>query len=558
MAERIVVDPVTRIEGHLRIELDTDADGVVTAAYASGTMVRGIERILRGRDPREAWAFAQRACGVCTLVHGIASVRAVENALGIRIPRAANLVRNLMIAQQYAHDHIMHFYHLHAFDWVDVMQALAADPAETAALQQALSPWPNASADHFTEVQRQVRAIVESPQPSLFANGPWGHPAYQLPPAADLLALAHYFEALDWQRGATKIHTLFGGKNPHPNLVVGGVPSPIDLTGQTGINAEQLAIVRASVDDIIRFVEQVYLPDVLAILASYPDEATRGEGLGCFLTWGEFPDGDIDDLDRLLVPRALIVDRDLAHPVVPDPADMVRLKEYVTRSWYHYAAGATAGLHPWVGETELAYAGPTPPYDFLNVADAYSWLKAPRWDGRAVEVGPLARVLVLYAAGHAGTRALVDRALATLGLPFAALYSTLGRTLARAVETVVFATAMRDMLDALEAEANAGAVATFNGERWDPATWPYRARGFGFTEAPRGALGHWVVIEDGRIANYQMVVPTTWNASPRDDQGRPGGYEAALVGIKLARADVALEALRTVHSFDPCLACAVH
>jgi hydrogenase large subunit len=558
MSQRIVIDPVTRIEGHLRIELETDADATVTAAYAAGTMVRGIERILVGRDPREAWAFAQRACGVCTLVHAIASVRAVEDALSIRIPPAASLVRNLMIAQQYAHDHVMHFYHLHALDWVDVPRALEADPGATAALQQQISPWPNNTTEHFAGVQARVKTLLESGQPSLFGSGYWGHPAYNLPPAVVLLAVAHYLEALTWQAGATTIHTVFGGKNPHPNFVVGGVPSPIDLTASDAVNAERLELVRLSIEDIIRFVTQVYVPDVLAIAGFYKDAAQGGEGLGTFMTWGEFPSGDAGDLAGLLVPRALIAGRDLDHLVVPDPRDTARLKESVARSWYRYASGAAEGLHPWQGETDLHYTGPRPPYEYLDVAGAYSWLKAPRMDGRAVEVGPLARILVMYASGHAGVRTQVDGALDQLQLPFSALYSTLGRTLARAIETQLFAEAMRGWFDTLLSLAAAGPVDTFNGERWDPATWPGRASGFGFMEAPRGALGHWIVIEGGKIANYQMVVPTTWNASPRDQAGTPGAYEAALVGTRLARPDWPLEALRTVHSFDPCLACAVH
>ncbi len=265
MAKRLVVDPITRIEGHLRIEVELDANGTISDAYSSGTMVRGIERILIGRDPREAWIFAQRVCGVCTTVHAIASVRAVEDALGISIPPAANLIRNLMIAQQYVHDHGMHFYHLHALDWVDVVNALKADPAATSTLQQQISPWANSSPAYFADVQRRVQTIVESGQLSLFANAYWGHPAYKLPPELNLLAVAHYLEALDWQARATRIHTIFGGKNPHPNFVVGGVPMPIDLNSDTALNAERLAIIDSSIREIQTFVDQVYLPDVLAI-----------------------------------------------------------------------------------------------------------------------------------------------------------------------------------------------------------------------------------------------------------------------------------------------------
>ena len=433
MAERIVVDPITRIEGHLRIEAELDANNTITSAYSSGTMVRGIELILQGRDPREAWAFTQRACGVCTTVHSFASIRAVEDALGIQIPKAANLMRNMMIAQQYVHDHVMHFYHLHALDWVDVVNALQADPAETAAIQQAISPWPNSSPGYFADVQRKVQAIVDSGQLSLFANAYWGHPAYKLPPEINLLATAHYLEALDWQSHVTKIHTIFGGKNPHPNFVVGGVPMPIDLNSDTALNAERLSVISDSIDKIIAFVDQVYLPDVLAIAPYYLDYAGLGEGLGNFLTWGEFPDVDHNDTSKFLVPRAVIMNRDLGNIIEPDPTDMDLMKEFIAHSWYDYTDGDGVGRHPWAGETAFNYTGPKPPYDYLEVEQKYTWLKAPRWNETAMEVGPLARVLAMYGKGHPQTVGLVDGTLDALGAPVESLFSTLGRTSARAL-----------------------------------------------------------------------------------------------------------------------------
>ncbi|MCC6607477.1 MAG: nickel-dependent hydrogenase large subunit [Anaerolineae bacterium] len=558
MAQRIVVDPITRIEGHLRIEAELDANNTITAAYSSGTMVRGIELILRGRDPREAWAFTQRACGVCTTVHSFASIRAVEDALGIQIPKAANLMRNMMIAQQYVHDHVMHFYHLHALDWVDVVNALQADPAETAAIQQAISPWPNSSPGYFADVQRKVQAIVDSGQLSLFANAYWGHPAYKLPPEINLLATAHYLEALDWQSHVTKIHTIFGGKNPHPNFVVGGVPMPIDVNSDTALNAERLSIISDSIDRIINFVDQVYLPDVLAIAPYYLDYAGLGEGLGNFLTWGEFPDVDHSDTSKFLVPRAVILNRDLGSIFEPDPTDMNLMKEFIAHSWYDYTDGDGVGRHPWAGETSFNYTGPKPPYDFLEVEQKYTWLKAPRWNETPMEVGPLARVLAMYAKGHPQTVSLVDSTLDALGAPVEALFSTLGRTAARALESKVFADHLRTLFNDLIAEISAGNTKTFNDEKWEPTSWPREARGFGFMEAPRGALGHWVVIKDRKIDNFQMVVPTTWNASPRDHKGQPGAYEMSLVGTQMAKPEWPLEILRTVHSFDPCMACAIH
>jgi hydrogenase large subunit len=558
MSQRIVIDPITRIEGHLRIEATLDGSNTITQAYSSGTMVRGIEKILRGRDPREAWAFAQRACGVCTTVHSFASIRSVEDALGIKIPKTANLIRNLMIAQQYVHDHVMHFYHLHALDWVDVVSSLKADPAQTSAIQQKISTWSKSSPSYFAGVQKNVQAIVDSGQLSIFANAYWGHPAYKLPPEINLLAVAHYLEALDWQKDATKIHTIFGGKNPHPNFVVGGIPMPIDLNSDTALNAERLSIISDSIDRMMEFVDQVYLPDLLAIAPYYLEYGGLGEGLGNFLTWGEFPGEDNSDVSKFLVPRTVILNRDLNNIQQPDPSDFARMQEYVAHSWYDYKAGDKTGLHPWKGVTEFNYTGPKPPYDLLEVEQKYSWLKAPRWAETPMEVGPLARVLAMYASGHAQTKELLGMVLSTLNVPITAVFSTLGRTAARAIETKVFGDSMRGYYNDLITEIKAGNTKTFNNDKWEPITWPARSQGFGYMEAPRGALGHWIVIANGKIENYQMVVPTTWNASPRDHKEQPGAYEAALVGTKLADPNAPLEILRTIHSFDPCLACAIH
>ena len=558
MSQRIVIDPITRIEGHLRIEASLDSSNTITEAFSSGTMVRGIEKILVGRDPRDAWAYAQRACGVCTTVHSFASIRSVEDALGIKIPKAANLIRNLMIAQQYVHDHVMHFYHLHALDWVDVVSCLNADPAQTSTIQQQISSWPNSSPGYFAGVQKKVKAIVDSGQLSIFANAYWGHPAYKLPPEVNLLAVAHYLEALDWQRDATKIHTIFGGKNPHPNFVVGGVPMPIDLNSDTALNAERLSIINDSIEKMIAFVDQVYLPDLLAIAPYYLEYGAVGEGLGNFLTWGEFPGEDNSDVSQFLVPRAVILNRDLSHIQQPDPRDFQNMQEFVSRSWYNHSAGEEAGLHPWKGETNFNYTGPKPPYEYLEVEKKYSWLKAPRWAETPMEVGPLARVLAMYAGGHEQTKDLLNAVLSTLNVPISAVFSTLGRTAARAIETKVFADAMRVYYDDLVAEIKAGNTKTFEGSKWEPITWPAKAQGFGYMEAPRGALGHWIVIENGKIKNYQMVVPTTWNGSPRDHKNQAGAYEASLVGHTLAKPEWPLEVLRTIHSFDPCMACAIH
>jgi hydrogenase large subunit len=555
---RVVVDPITRIEGHLRIEAETDDANRIVRAYSAGTMVRGIEIILRGRDPRDAWAFAQRICGVCTLVHGIASVRAVEDALDYEVPANANLVRNLMIGAQYVHDHVMHFYHLHALDWVDVVSALTADPAATSQLAQSLSSYARSSPGYFADVQKRLKTFVEAGQLGIFANGYWGHPAYRLPPEANLMAVAHYLDALAWQRDVAQLHTIFGGKNPHPHFLVGGVPNPIDLDSDSAINSKRLSQVQEIIVRMRDFVDQVYLPDTLAIAGYYKDWASRGEGLGNFMCYGDFPSHGINDPKTFLVPRGVILGRDLSTIHEVDLDDPTQIQEFVSRAWYEYGGGKDAGLHPYDGETKLNYTGPPPPYDFLEVERQYSWLKSPRWKGKAVEVGPLARMLLMYATGNAQARELVDSTLAKLEVPVQALYSTLGRTAARTLETKIFADSMQGWYDQLIANIKAGNTRTFNEALWEPSTWPAKARGAGFMEAPRGALGHWIVIEDGKIANYQAVVPSTWNAGPRDAQGQPGAYEAALVGHQLHDPAQPIEILRTIHSFDPCIACAVH
>jgi hydrogenase large subunit len=531
----------------------------IAQAYSSGTMVRGIEIILRDRDPRDAWAFAQRICGVCTLVHGIASVRAVENAIGAKVPRNAELIRNLMIGAPYIHDHVMHFYHLHALDWVDVVSALSADPAKTAELAQSLGSYPRSSTGYFRDVQQKVAGFVESGQLGIFAKAYWGHPEYKLPPEANLMAVAHYLDALVWQRDVARLHAIFGGKNPHPNFLVGGVPSPIDLNSDSAINSKRLAQVQEIIDSMKAFVNQVYVPDTLAIASFYRDWFARGEGLGNFLCVGDLPATSMDEPDSFLFPRGTILNRDLSTIHDLELGDPQGIQEYVAHSWYDYSSGKASGLHPWSGETTLNYTGPEPPYQHLDIDQSYSWLKSPRWKGHAMEVGPLARVLLLYARGHDQTRALVNYALTTLDVPVDALFSTLGRTAARTLETAILADAMQGWLDALIANIKAGETRTFDESLWEPSSWPKSCEGVGVMEAPRGALSHWVVIENEKIANYQAIVPSTWNAGPRDANGQAGAYEAALED-RHSMVDPAqpLEILRTIHSFDPCIACAVH
>ena len=558
MSKRVVVDPITRIEGHLRIEAQMDGDRIAKA-YSAGTMVRGIEIILQGRDPRDAWAFAQRICGVCTLVHGLASIRSVENALSYSIPPNAQLIRNLMNGAQYVHDHVMHFYHLHALDWVDVVSALNADPKATSELAQSISSYPKSSPGYFADMKKKLKDFVEGGQLGIFAQAYWGHPAYKLPPEANLMAVAHYLEALSWQRDVAKLHTIFGGKNPHPNFVVGGVPCPIDLNSDSAINAEKLSQVQEIISKMNSFVEQVYIPDLLTIASFYKDWGSRGEGLGNFLTYGDFPEKGMDDPSSYLIPGGAILNRDITtiHEVDMNAAD--EIQEHVSHSYYDYSQGKDAGLHPYDGETSLNYSGPKPPYDQLDVDKSYSWLKSPRWKGHAMEVGPLARVLMLYAKGHDQTRELVNMTLNKLDVPVTALFSTLGRTAARGLETKVIGDMMQTWYNNLVANIKAGDTKTFNETLWEPSSWPKQARGVGFMEAPRGGLAHWIVIEDQIIKNYQAVVPSTWNAGPRDQNGQPGAYEAALQdNHTLHDPTQPIEILRTIHSFDPCIACAVH
>jgi len=553
---RIVVDPVTRIEGHLRIEADVEG-GAVTDAWSSGTMFRGIELIVRGRDPREAWIWTQRICGVCTTVHALTSVRAVENALGVEVPDNARIIRNIIGATQYVQDHVIHFYHLHALDWVDVTLALKADPAKTSQLAESISEWPKSSRVYFKAIQDRVKALVQSGQLSLFSSGYWGHPAYHLPPEANLLAVAHYIEALEFQREFIRIHAVLGGKNPHlQTYLVGGMATPVDPNEpHAAVNLERITFLSEVAKTAQTFVEQVYIPDVLAVAGFYRDWFGRGEGLGNFLSYGEFPMQGIHETANYFLPRGAILGRDLSkvHPV--DPA---KVTEYVTHSWYEYGEGDTSGKHPYDGETNPKYTGPKPPYEHLDVSQKYSWLKAPRYMDMPMEVGPLARMLVAYASGHADVKPLVNGVLAKLNAPATALFSTLGRIAARAIETQLMARQVPKWVDELEKNMSRGELATHNGEKWDPSTWPNSARGWGFHEAPRGSLGHWVQIEDRAIKNYQCVVPTTWNAGPRDAKGQRGAYEAALLKTPVADPERPVEILRTVHSFDPCLACSVH
>ncbi|MGB5592348.1 MAG: nickel-dependent hydrogenase large subunit [Gammaproteobacteria bacterium] len=568
--QRVVVDPICRIEGHLRIEVNLDENNTIQNAVSSGTMWRGLEVILQGRDPRDAWAFVERICGVCTGVHALASVRSVEDALGIQIPANANHIRNLMMLAQYTQDHLVHFYHLHALDWVDVVSALSADPKATSTLQQSISKWPKSSPGYFRDVQNRLKRFVESGQLGPFANAYWGSPAYKLPPEANLMAVTHYLEALDFQKDIVKIHTIFGGRNPHPNWLVGGMPCSInvDQTGSTGaVGMVWLNMVSDIINRSIDFIDQVYIPDLKAIASFYKDWGFGGGLAGQnMMSYGDFPIVANDwSNDNLMMPAGAIINGDLSQVYEVDVRDPSQIQEFVDHSWYKYGGGeANRGLHPWEGVTEPNFElgpnfkGTRTDIKEMDEGGKYSWLKAPRWNGHAMEVGPLSRYVIGYVSGREDIQEQVDSILTDLGLPIEALFSTLGRTAARGLECSWAAHNMRTVFDAMMANIKAGDTSTANMEMWEPETWPTEVKGVGMVEAPRGALGHWCHIKDTKLANYQAIVPSTWNASPRDAAGNIGAYEASLLGTPLANAEQPLEILRTIHSFDPCLACASH
>ncbi len=551
----VVVDPITRIEGHLRIEAEIDG-GSVRNAWSSSTMFRGIEIILKGRDPRDAWVFTQRICGVCTTVHAIASIRAVEHAIGANPPPNARILRNLIIGAQCVHDHVIHFYHLQALDWVDLVSALSADPAKTASLAQSLSDWPLSGRAYFTDVRNRLKDFVSGGRLGPFANAYWGHPAYKLPPEANLMAVAHYLQALDFQRQFIRIHAILGGKNPHlQSFLVGGMATPVDPDSQNALNLGTIAELNKLVASARDFVTRVYLPDILAVASFYKDWGGIGAGVGNYLSYGEYPEDDSPN-PTMYLPAGVILNRDLTKvgPFQPD-----KVSEYVKHSWYDYTGGDDHSLPPFKGETLPNYTGPNPPYERLNVAEKYSWLKSPRYNDNPMEVGPLARMLVAYGHGRpARAKELIDKTLKTLGVGPGALFSTLGRIAARAIETQVIVEKMQDWINALAENMARRDYRICDNSKWDPSTWPAECWGAGFHEAPRGSLGHWVHINNGAIANYQCVVPSTWNAGPRDVAGHPGPYEQSLVGTPIAKPDQPLEILRTVHSFDPCMACGVH
>ena len=567
MSERVVIDPLTRIEGHLRIELETDGSAI-SKAWSETTQFRGIETIVQGRDPRDAWAFVQRICGVCTSVHAIASINAVENAIGSNPPEQARLIRDMVLASQAVQDHVIHFYHLHAMDWVNVPSAATADPQAAVDFAKKIgSTWKGNTLERMTAVRDTVKGILDSGQLTIFTGGYWDHPDYRLPPEANLMAVAHYLDALEFQRSMIRIGTVFGGKNPHPNFLVGGMACTIDPDKSESINQVQVDQIADWIAETTEFVHACYLPDALAILGVYPDYFEIGAAQPNYLavgmsgaTFAGAPSASRLTTPFTQVKPGVILDGDLSTVHDFDPS---KIAEYVSSAWYTYPDGEVA-LAPDKGVTDPAYTGPTPPFTWLAGADdgKYTWCKAPRYDGHAMQVGPLARVLLAYAQGHARTKELVDGAATRYGISLDKLNSTAGRTLARAVECVTSAEMLADStFPTFVANLKKGDIDVFDSSRWEPSSWPAEASGFSFVEVARGNLSHWVTIKDGKVDKYQAVVPTTWLAGGRDDTGAQGPYEESLAGNgkhPLVNTAQPLEPLRTIHSFDPCMSCAVH
>jgi len=537
---RVVVDPIPRIEGHLRIEVEIE-NGKVKDAWSSGTLFRGLEIILQGRDPRDAHLLTQRSCGVCTLVHSLASVRAVEDALKVKIPTNARIVRNLTHAAQNMHDHPVHFYQLCALDWVDVVSALGANPGKTADLSNALSGRPQ-SKKYYEGLQGKLKAFVESGQLGPFANAYWGHPGYKLPAEANLMAVGHYLDNLRQQVHAAQMTAIWGAKNPH---LQGHLPGGVTVVEQ--LNVDRISQYLYMLKEQIAFIEEVYIPDLLAVAPFYKDWAAIG-GNDNFLAYGDFPEGD-NEPDSFYFQRGAILDKKLQLQKL----DMQKVSEDVTRAWYE----GDKPLHPSVGETKPLTGdklkGAVP--DTKSDKGKYTWLKAPRYDGKVMETGPLAQCLVSYVGGNKEIKATVDMVLKKLEVGPEALFSTLGRLAARGIKCLVNAKrAEKWTMDLIE-NIKKGDTKTFTSYKLDEST---NGQGMGLADVARGSLGHWVNIEKGKIKNYQQVVPSTWNLGPRDAKGQKGPVENALIGTPVADPKKPLEVLRTVHSFDPCIACAVH
>jgi len=550
--KRISIDPITRIEGHLRIDCEIE-NGVVTNAWSSGTMWRGMENIVKGSDPRDAWMIMQRICGVCTTVHAIMSVRAVEDALGAKVPVNAQYIRNMILSAHSMHDHIVHFYQLSAMDWVDITAALNADPDKAAEMLKGVSTWGLNSANEFRNVQNKIKSLVESGQLGIFANGYFGHPAMKLPPEVNLIAVAHYLQALECQRDCNRIVALLGGKTPHiQNLAIGGVANPINLDSQSVLNLERLMFVKSCIDRLNDFVTQVYRVDAAIIAAYYPEWLNLGKTSGNYLSVPEYPiDGDNS---KFVLTGGYIENFDIStfRPITQQKDEFVvkGIKESGKHAWYE----DDEPLEPWAGLTRPKYTG-------WQDEGKYSWVKAPSFYGKVVEVGPLAYLMCNLANENKDTlhhfnhiKGLYEK-LSGNTLSVDHLHSTLGRIIARTVHCCVLNNILEQQWKLLVDNIGTGDTVAYL--KTDiPQTGEFKGVGFG--EVPRGMLSHWVVVKNGKIENYQAVVPSTWNAGPRNQNDEMGPYELSIIGTPVADPTKPLEVVRTIHSFDPCMSCAVH
>ncbi|WP_114909173.1 hydrogenase 2 large subunit [Haemophilus haemolyticus] len=550
--KRISIDPITRIEGHLRIDCEIE-NGVVTNAWSSGTMWRGMENIVKGSDPRDAWMIMQRICGVCTTVHAIISVRAVEDALGAKVPVNAQYIRNMILSAHSMHDHIVHFYQLSAMDWVDITAALNADPDKAAEMLKGISTWGLNSANEFRNVQNKIKSLVESGQLGIFANGYFGHPAMKLPPEVNLIAVAHYLQALECQRDCNRIVALLGGKTPHiQNLAIGGVANPINLDSQSVLNLERLMFVKSCIDRLNDFVTQVYRVDAAIIAAYYPEWLNLGKTSGNYLSVPEYPiDGDNS---KFALTGGYIENFDIStfRPITQQKDEFVvkGIKESGKHAWYE----DDEPLEPWAGLTRPKYTG-------WQDEGKYSWVKAPSFYGKVVEVGPLAYLMCNLANENKDTlhhfnhiKGLYEK-LSGNTLSVDHLHSTLGRIIARTVHCCVLNNILEQQWKLLVDNIGTGDTVAYL--KTDiPQTGEFKGVGFG--EVPRGMLSHWVVVKNGKIENYQAVVPSTWNAGPRNQNDEMGPYELSIIGTPVADPTKPLEVVRTIHSFDPCMSCAVH
>lgn len=606
----IVVDPITRIEGHLRLELEIEGNKV-TDAVSSGTAWRGLEKIAVNRDPRDLWAYIQRICGVCTSAHALGCVRAVEDALGIKIPKNANYIRNIMAATLTIHDHLVHFYHLHALDWVSPIEALKADPAATAALQSTVlasyklpfkgpvnydfsaypKEFPKGTAAYFQTIKDKIQSLVSTGQLGIFAANWWDHPDYQiLPPEVHLMAVAHYLNMLDKQREVVIPHVIFGGKNPHPHYVVGGMPCAISMTEMNApVNSQRLAAVDTSINLSLDLVNNFYLPDLLAIGQVYAQKGAALDGGGLagerVMGFGSFPEEPFagtsnggEYFNQIMIHCNAVVEgfaqgvmnARITDVTADDLKDPVGITETTTHSWYK----DHGDLHPWDGVTEAQYTGPKTGtkshWETLDEKGKYSWIKTPLWHGKMVEVGPLARYIIIYTKVKQGRLQpnwaeqmmvnQVDAVSKVLNLPPEKwLVSTLGRTVARGLDAQLNACMNKYFFDKLIKNINDGDTDTASVTKWDPSSWPKtELRGVGIYEAPRGALSHWIVINDRLCSNYQAVVPTTWNSAPRDERAGQGAFEKSMMDTAVKIPEKPLEIVKAVRAFDPCLACATH